>query len=120
MATNNIVPRKSFSAWVIDKMGDLQMSQADLVKSSLLSKTTVSRIIRNSNDKGLSYQPTLKVVMAISLGLGLDRSEANDLLFSAFPEVEVWGELLDERLNITRANIILYELGLPLLGITEE
>ena len=64
---------------------------------------------------------TLHVVMAVSIGLGLDREEAAEMLCSAFPEFDLWGNFLDMELDIFEVNNILYELGLPLLGnLTEE
>ena len=96
------------------------MTQADLMRVASLSKTTASRIYRNSNDKGSTYEPTLRVVMAVSIGLQLTREEALDLFFCAFPQVESWGEFLDQRVGIAQADVVLFEQGLPLLGNYKE
>ena len=96
------------------------MTQSALVKSSALSKTTISRICRNNNDKGSSYLPTPSVVMAVSVGLKLSPAEAKELLFAAFPEMAHWSGFLESRLTIYEANEILYENGIPLLGNNME
>lgn len=96
------------------------MTEADLMRVASLSKTTASRICRNSNDKGSTYEPTLRVVMAVSIGLQLTREEALDLLFCAFPQLELWGDFLDQRVGITQADMVLFEQGLPLLGNCKE
>lgn len=96
------------------------MTQADLMRVASLSKTTASRICRNSNDKGSTYEPTLRVVMAVSIGLQLTREETKDLFLCAFPQVEFWGEFLDQRVGITQADMVLFEQGLPLLGNCKE
>ena len=120
MANRNTIPRMNFSEWVNAKMKALGITPAELARLSLLSKTTTSRICRNSNDKGSTYQATLPVVEAISVGLALTRGEAQDLLYSAFPEMGMWGDFLDNQLDIDDVNIILYDSGLTLWGNPEE
>lgn len=112
--------RGSLSDWVNKKMSETGINQTALIRSSQLPKTTISRICRNSNDKGSSYQATLPVVWALSIGLKLTRAEATEMLFSAFPEMELWGKFLDERLSIYDVNYILDETGLTLWGNPEE
>ena len=58
--------------------------------------------------------------MAVSIGLQLTREEALDLLFCAFPQLELWGDFLDQRVGITQADMVLFEQGLPLLGNCKE
>lgn len=111
--TNQI---KGFSEFVKEIMIVKGIRQSGLIASSLLSKTTISRLCRNSNDKGSSYVPTLPIIMAISVGLRLSREEATKLLFCAFPEMELWGCFLDKQLTIHQINEILYDNGFTLLG----
>lgn len=92
------------------------MTQAQLERASCLSRITINRIYRNSNDKGSTYQPSLPVACAVSIGLALNRTEAKDLLYSAFPELELLGEFLDNKLSIDAVNDILYENDLPTWG----
>ncbi|MCI9414530.1 MAG: helix-turn-helix transcriptional regulator [Clostridiales bacterium] len=96
------------------------MTQSDLAKKSLLTKTTISRICRNSNDKGSSYIPTQRTVISVSLGLGLTLDEAKELSYDAFPERMLYVCFLEKSMTVLQANEILYEKGLPLLGNTEE
>ena len=88
------------------------VTQADLVRLSALSKTTISNILRNTNNKGKKYRPTPEVVMAISIGLKLTSEEFLELLYLAYPSMEHIKELLDKRLSIDEANITLYDKGL--------
>ena len=111
-----IKTRKSFSENVRTRMEKTRVTQKKLVEKSLLSKTTISRICRNSNDKGNTYQATLPVVMAVCVGLRLNREEAKELFFSAFPEFDAWTTILERKWDIDQANELLYENGLPLLG----
>ena len=107
---------ENFSSAVVRHMKEKRMTQSDLVKSSALSKTTISRICRNNNDKGSSYLPTPAVVMAVSVGLKLSCDEAKALLFAAIPEMAYWSGFLERSLTIDEANESLYDNGLPLLG----
>ena len=110
----------NFSSAVVRHMKEKRMTQSDLVKSSALSKTTISRICRNNNNKGSTYMPTPAVVMAVSVGLKLSPAESKELLFAAFPEMSYWSGFLERRLTIDEANEILYDNGLPLLGSNME
>jgi len=111
---------ESFSSAVVRYMKEKGMTQSALVKSSALSKTTISRICRNNNDKGSSYLPTPSIVMAVSVGLKLSCAAAKELLFAAFPEMAYWSGFLERSLTIDEANEILYDNGLPLLGNSME
>ena len=102
-------------------MKEKAMSQTKLAFRSGLSKTTISRIVRNSNDKGGSYTPTEPIIMALSIALGLTSAESKKQLFyAAFPERALWDDFLDRHLNLYQANEILYDNGLPTLGNVEE
>ena len=116
----NTDKHENFSFAVVRHMKEKGMTQSDLVKSSALSKTTISRIFRNNSDKGRSYLPTSSVVMAVSIGLKLSCDEAEELLFAAFPEMAYWSSFLERHLTIDEANEILYDNGLPLLGNIKE
>ena len=103
-------------------MKEKGISQAELVKRSRLPKTTVSRIIRNTNDKGSKYTPSDPIIAAISVALRLTNTESTEqLVYAAFPERAYWKDILDKHLSVDDANYILDENKLPLLGhITEE
>ena len=93
-----------------------KMTQADLIRKSMLTRTTVSRICRNSNDKGSTYQPTDRIVMSVCVALGLDSKETKELFSLAFPYLKCWDKIIAEKMNIDQANSFLYDEGLPLLG----
>ena len=105
-----------FSDAVIWRMNERNITQADLVRLSALSMSTISNMLRNTNNKGKKYRPTPEVVMAISIGLKLTYDEYLELLYLAYPSMEHIKELLDKRFSIDEANIVLYDKGLPLLG----
>ena len=117
---NNINLTKSFSDIVKEFMDIKGITQSDLVKESCLSKTTISRILRDSNDKGKGYLPTVQIVMAIFFGLKLKPDEAEKLFYYAFPSMSFMGEFLRKGLSIIEANEILYDNGLPVLGNIPE
>jgi hypothetical protein len=120
MDINNIPIRKNPSFWVNDKMSKMSISQGKLAKLSCLSEAKVSRMRRNSNDRGGTYKMTVFDVMAISIGLSLNKEEAKDFFFSAFPELELLDYFLEKKLSVEKANDILYDLGFDLLGNTNE
>lgn len=112
--------RGSLSSFVNDAMRKKHMTQADLIEASLLSRTTINRICRNSNDKESTYQASLPVVQALSIGLKLTRAETLEMLYTAFPEMELWGAFLDQHICIDEVNLRLDEAGLPLWGSLPE
>lgn len=87
-----------------------------LAEKSNLSKTTISRIQRNSNDKGGPYNPTDNVVMAIAMAFRIGKSGWLKLLFAAFPDREIWLDSLKEGRDVIETNELLFEKGYPLLG----
>lgn len=97
------------------------MRAAELARKSGLSKATVSRILNNKasrrkNGETVAYRATDRVVTAIAIGLGLDKSDWERLLDAAFPERRIWLEALDNHLGIMATNMRLEEEGLPTLG----
>ncbi len=106
----------SFSDSVKKYLKIKKMTQADLIRKSMLTRTTVSRICRNSNDKGSTYQPTDRIVMSVCVALGLDSKETKELFSLAFPYLKCWDKIIAEKMNIDQANSFLYDEGLPLLG----
>lgn len=90
------------------------LSGAELARRSCLSQPTVSRILRNCNDKGAAYRPDENVVFLLSVGLGLDPRQYEELLRLAFPERAIWCKALEEHWSVDDLFIELYEKGLPL------
>ena len=117
---NNYNEIKTFSEIVNKHLQVKKMSQAELIRKSQLTRTTVSRICRNSNDKGSCYQPTDRVVMSICVALGLDKEETIEMFYAAFPYFPFWNEIIEKKMNIFEANELLDEQGLPLLGSQTE
>ena len=111
----------SFSEIVTKHMKSMGMSQQDLIAASGLSRTTISRICRNSDDKGSTYHvDDIRVVMAIAVGLKLTSAQFDELIFIAFPELHIVKWALDHSLDIHDVNIELYEQGLSPLGKFED
>ena len=110
----------NFSDCIKYYMKNKKLNQKELITRSRLSRTTISRIVRNSNDKGDTYTPTLYVVAAISFGLKLTCAELKELYYYAYPEMKIWEQCLAEGKDIYDTNAILYEKGLHLLGNIEE
>lgn len=106
----------SFTAAIIKLLQERGWNAARLGQESNLSKTTISRMLRNSNDKGSTYQPTVNAVTAIALALGLAEDEWKELLRTAFPEFAIWHQGFQKHIGVHDVNEQLYEQGLPLLG----
>jgi len=107
---------ETFSSLVKGLLREKGWNAALLAKESNLSKTTVSRILRDSNDKGSTYQPTVNIVTAVCLAFKLDRAEWEKMILAAFPQMAVWREGFQEHLSVHDVNCRLYEQGLSLLG----
>lgn len=107
---------ETFSNLVRGLLQEKGWNAAFLAKESNLSKTTVSRILRDSNDKGRTYQPTANIVTAVCLAFKLDTAGWDKLLLAAFPQMAIWREGFQEHLSVHDVNCRLYEQGLPLLG----
>lgn len=107
---------ETFSNLVRGLLQEKGWNAAFLAKESNLSKTTVSRILRDSNDKGRTYQPTENIVTAVCLAFKLDTAGWGKLLLAAFPQMAIWREGFQEHLSVHDVNDRLYEQGLPLLG----
>ena len=115
--------RITFSDAVNKYLAEKGMTQADLMARGNLSKTTVGRICRNTNDKGrdkdnkkIPYTPTHRMVMTVCVALGLSKAEKDEMMRIAFPEEEVWDEILEKRMNLIDANMYLKERNLHELG----
>ena len=97
------------------------IKQSDLVKHSGLPKTTISRIYRNSNDKGSTYYTkNVGTLMPLSIALRLTPGERDEMLLVAMPELGYWNEFLEEEYDLSECNEVLYDNGLPLIGNTTE
>ena len=102
----------SFSECVNAHLKSKRKSRADLERLTGLSKARISRIVRNSNDRGSTYAPDIYDVMAISIGLKMNREEKEELFLAAFPEMKYWDEILDNGMDIDEADEVLYRQGL--------
>lgn len=98
------------------------MKHGDLARKGHLSRTTISRLFRNDNDKGngKAYRPAPEVVMCICIALNLDENETEELFLIAFPEWKYWKEITRRKLSIYDANELLDENELPTLGNSIE
>ncbi len=94
------------------------MDQKDLAAKSCLSEATISRILRDRNDKGATYHPTEEVIAAISLSFELGTEGYEILRRAAFSQVAIWQEALEDYKTVAEANEDLQKKRLPLLGST--
>jgi len=112
---------KNFSDGVRKLLKIKNMKQNDLIKQSCLTRTTVNRICRNSNDNGYKYKPPKHTVfMAICIGLKLNPDEAKKLYYAAYPEMAYLENFINNRISIAEANEILYDNELSILGNIPE
>ena len=108
-------PFLTFSQCVDKLLKENGMTAAQLIKQSAISQTTVSRILRDANDKGATYRPTEKIVAAISITLKLDPDGYEALREIAFPELVIWKTALNGKKSVDDVNKELDDLGLPIL-----
>ena len=108
---------KDFSTLVKYHLKTKKITQVQLSEDIGLSRSTMNRICRNSNDKGSFFKPELDVVYAISFGLKLTSIEAEELFNAAFlVRHNAIKESLDKKMSLADANIILYNKELPIIG----
>lgn len=107
---------ETFSELVKKLLEEHNLKAVELAAKSNLSKTTISRILRDSNDKGKAYRPTESIVTAIAIALKVGRGGWERLMDAAFPERLICFEVLDCGGSVYDANARLDEAGLPLLG----
>ena len=93
---------------------------AELARQSNVSKTTISRICRNNNDKGAPYHPTRNIVMATCVAFDLGGAMTKNVFDAVFPEEPLWEQILDQHMNIMQANDLLYDNNCPLLGNAKD
>ena len=118
MAWTEQNPGMTFSQCVKHLLQEKVMDQKDLAAKSCLSEATISRILRNWNDKGATYHPTEEVIVAISLSFELGTEGYEILRRAAFPQVAICQEALKDFKTVAEANEDLQKKGLPLLGST--
>ncbi len=111
---------ETFSSLVQGLLQEKRWKAALLAEKSNLSKTTVSRILRDSNDKGSTYQPTANIVTAVSLAFELDIAGWEKMMLAAFPQMAIWREGFQEHLSVHDVNDRLYNKGFPLLGYAND
>ena len=70
-------------------------------------------------DKKTPYTPIHRMVMTVCVALGLSKAEKDEMMRIAFPEEEVWDEILEKRMNLIDANMYLKERNLHELGSAE-
>ena len=91
--------------------------QIDLAEASNLPTVTISRIVRNSNDRGGPFYLTEEIIAAIAVAFEKGEDGWRTLSDAAFPERKLWMEALRSKDNIIQLNIRLCDNGLPQLGL---
>ena len=87
-----------------------KMTQRDLAAKSGLSESMVSRMFKNLNGRGDTFDLTERMVYKVALGLKLGRKGYWSLMEIAFPELF---EALDSGETHTDLNITLNKKGKP-------
>jgi len=111
---------ETFSTKVNQLLEKRGYKQTDLVNKTTLTKTTVSRICRDNNDKGSTYLPSPRVIWAICYGLRLSKEETKELFMAAFPELKILLENVGSGKGIDEINEELTFFGYTLLTNSEE
>ena len=82
-----------------------------LARQSRLSKTTITRMLNNTDHRGKGYRPDRRTVVAICLALRLTREQRWELFYLAFPEERIINEAMDNGYGVDETNIAIEELG---------
>ncbi len=109
-----------FSKEVRRLMKKKGVKPSDLVNRGHFTRTTISRLCRNSNDKGGDYPLSLQDITNLKTALKLTSDEAFDLLFIAFPDVKFNITVIKENMDHMAANEYLYDNNSPLLCPNDE
>ena len=91
--------------------------QIDLADAANLPTVTISRIMRNSNDRGGPFYLTEEIIAAIAVAFEKGEDGWRTLSDAAFPERRLWIEALRSKDNIIKLNMRLCDNGLPQLGL---
>ena len=91
---------------------EYKWKQKDLAEASGMTETMISRMFRNDNGRGDSFDLTERMVYKIAAGLRLGRQGYLALMEIAFPELF---DALGQGENPTILNIMLMEKGKPTL-----
>lgn len=83
-----------------------------LAQRSRISKTTITRILNNTDYRGNTYHPDRGTVVAICLALRIPREQRWELFYLAFPENAIISEALDIGYSVDDVNIQLEKEGL--------
>lgn len=98
------------------------VSQANLARTSQLSKTMIGNICNNTNGrKGKykkTYTPDMNTVQTMARTWGLNKEQTFKLFCIAFPVFEQWIICTEKNLNVADSNDLIYEAdhSYPLLG----
>ena len=83
-----------------------------LALNSRLSKTTITRLLNNTDHRGNPYHPDRETVVAICLALRIPREKRWELFNLAFPENAIINEAMDVGYSVEDVNIQLEKKGL--------
>lgn len=110
--------QENFTDLVKAYLEEKGMTWAELARRSNLSKSTTTRIRKDTDYRGHIFQPSYHDVLKVSIGLGIGAEGYQRLLEAAFPQTRELERLLKYD-NVTDAEIYLAEKGLPPLSKTE-
>lgn len=116
----DITKVSNFSDAVKWYLKEKRMTQADLIRKSGVSRSTIYKIYHNKDGRGGPYKATDEIIYAISNAFELSPDKWRELKSIAFPERKIWEDGLKNRINIVQVNIDLYDNGCDLLPITKE
>ena len=101
----------SFINKVEEYLQEKDRSPSWLARQSRLSKTTITKMLNNTDYRGNGYCPDRRTVVAICLALRLSRERRWELFYMAFPEERIINEAMDNGYSVDETNIALENLG---------
>lgn len=110
-------PLSAAGRLICERMDELGMRQVDLAAASGLKPSKISRIIRDSDKPGDTYEITEMDINRISIALKWGKAGREKLRYAACPELACYDEALENHEGLVQLNCRLYDNGFPLVPI---
>ena len=106
---------KTFGDLLLYHLKRKKKTQQMLADETGLSRSTIGRMIADTDHRGRNYHTTEEAVVKICVVLGLEPEQSQELYDAAFPERRIWWECIANRVSPEEIDKKLKKAGLPQL-----